>query len=133
LPDYGEDRIISSRLLIMQSKRLRLMSLRRRLAETGVAALQSRVDSLHAEAMQAQHQYRAAIMHWGSPEHADYWVVAYSRLIEIGNALTDKMRDAAATLPPHERYELAADIEMLEEIVRRWSESRRESMAATVA
>ena len=133
LPDYGLSKIITSRMLILQSKRLLLVSLRRRLAATGVGALKKRVDGLQAEAALAQHQYRDAILNWASPEDADYWVVAYSRLIEMGNVLTGKLRDASVVLPLEERGEVSADIEMLEEIVQSWTESRRESMAVTGA
>jgi len=132
-PDHGLSKIITSRMLILQSKRLLLVSLRRRLAATGVGALKKRVDGLQAEAALAQHQYRDAVLNWASPEDADYWVVAYTRLIEMGNVLSGKLRDAAVVLPVQERGEITADIEMLEEIVERWTESKRESMAVTVA
>jgi len=133
VPDHGLSKIITSRMLILQSKRLLLVSLRRRLAATGVAALKKRVDGLQAEASLAQHQYRDAILNWASPEDADYWVVAYSRLIEMGNVLSGKLRDAAVVLPLQERDEVSADIEMLDEILQSWTESRRESMGVTVA
>ena len=51
LPDHGLSKIITSRMLILQSKRLLLVSLRRRLAATGVGALKKRVDGLQAPAV----------------------------------------------------------------------------------
>jgi hypothetical protein len=60
-------------------------------------------------------------------------LIAYSRLIEMGNALTTKLRSSAPGLPEDERYELRADMEMLEGIVEGWTESKRRSMTVALA
>ena len=119
-----------SRLLILQSKRLLLHSLERRAGEVGMESLQGRVERMRLDASQAQHDYRAAVLRLGSPQHKDYWVIAYSRLIEMGQVLTGKLRAAALDLSPAERYEISADVEMLETVVDGWTESMRRSMTA---
>jgi hypothetical protein len=125
--------VIQSRLLILQSKRLMLNSLVRRLEETGLDSLRQRVEVLRLEAEMAQHEYRSSVLTYGSPEMIDYWIVAYSRLIEMGNTLATRLRDAVTDLPLSERYQASADVEMLEGIVERWQESMRLAMAKSVA
>jgi propanediol dehydratase small subunit len=125
--------IITSRLLVLQSKRLMLNTTQRRLDESGLDSLRSRVETLRMEADHAQHLYRSTLLAYGSPEHAEYWVVAYSRLIEMGNALKVRLHDAVLDLPLSERYQASADVEMLEEIVARWHESMRAAMTRSVA
>jgi hypothetical protein len=131
-PETAEQ-IIMSRLLILQSKRLLLNSTERLAEETGMQSLQARVDRLRREANQAQHDYRAAMLRLGSPQQRDYWLIAYGRLIEMGQVLTGKLRTAALDLSPAERYEVSADVEMLEAVVDGWIASLKRSMAAAVA
>jgi hypothetical protein len=127
------ERIINSKLLILQSKRLMLTSAERRLGDTGMQALQARVEQLRMETATAQHGYRSIVLQLGSPRQHDYWLIAYARLIEMGNALTTMLRRSAPGLPARERYELTADMEMLEGIVDRWTESKRRSMTVAQA
>jgi hypothetical protein len=105
----------------------------RRLMLEGKDSLRRRAENLRLEAEQARHAYRSAILEYGSPESSDYWIVAYSRLIEMGNTLTTRLRDAIIDLPLSERYQASADVEMLEEIVDRWRVSMRAAMAKSVA
>lgn len=127
------DQIINSKLLILQSKRLLLTSAERRLGDTGVQSLRARVEQLRTETATAQHGYRSSVLQLGSPRQRDYWLIAYSRLIEMGNALTTKLRNSAPGLPADERCELRADVEMLEGIVEGWTESKRRSMTVALA
>ena len=125
--------IVTARLLILQSKRLMLASLERRLADTRLQDLRARVEVLKGETAVAHHNYKHAMLQYGAPENADYWVVAYTRLVEVGNALAQKLTAAAALLPADEQYEASTDIEMLERIVGRWREAVRDAMAESVA
>jgi len=125
--------LITSRLLILQSKRLMLHSLQRRQDEGSRAELNERIEALQVQAERAQHAYRTYVLNWGTTRSSDYWVVAYSRLIEMGNALTTKLREATNDLAPAERYQVSADVEMLEEIVAAWGESLRTVMTTAVA
>lgn len=127
------DHIVRSRLLILQSKRLMLNTLQRRLKEHGYDVLKVRVAKLRSETATAQHLYRSSMLSWGSPQNPDYWLVAYGRLIEVGNVVVDRLRDATDQLPPAERYQVSADVEMLEHMISKWTEVMRESMSAAVA
>jgi hypothetical protein len=127
------NQIIMSRLLVMQSKRLMLTSAQRRLEKTESVSVEERVARLSRETEAANHAYRAAVLSLGSPDDRDYWVVAYGRLIDVGRTLAQRLRRATPDLPPAERYEVAADAEMLEEIVAGWSESMKGSMAGAIA
>ena len=129
--------IIKSRFLILQTKQLMLGSCERllderRLDETGSDALRRRVVQLRQDATRARHAYRAAMLQWGSADNPEYWVVAYGRLVDVGQALASKLRQAASQLPVHEGYEVAADADALEEIVADWTARMRRSMAQAV-
>ncbi|HKW06163.1 MAG TPA: hypothetical protein VJS19_01195 [Candidatus Dormibacteraeota bacterium] len=125
--------IISARLLVLQSKRLMLASLERRFADSRAQELRTRLEVLKGEAAVAHHNYKDAMLRYGAPDHAGYWLVAYTRLVEMGNALTQQLTAAVAELPADEQYEASTDIEMLERIVGRWREGVREAMAESVA
>jgi len=124
------DSLISSRLLVLQSKRLILASLERRLQRRALDSLRDRVRSLREETANAQERYSASILRWGSPEVPEYWPVAYSRLVETADRLYTKMRRAVVEMPPAERYQLAAEVEMLEVLVEGWRKSIRASVTA---
>jgi hypothetical protein len=125
--------MIQSRLLVLQSKRLMLNSCQRRLDAHGADTLRRRVEQLRRETDQAQYRYRTIMLAWGSAENADYWLVAYAKLIEMGNVLSARLRDATAELPPSERSQVSADVETLQGIVEDWTRRMRSSMSAAVA
>jgi len=127
------DSIITSRLLVLQSKRLMLAATERALQGSNAAGVRRRIEELRIETDAAQDRYRSAILAWASTEDIDYWVIAYSRLIEKGNVIVKKMREANLVLPPSERYQISAEIETMEHLVEDWTESLRRSMAAAVA
>ena len=122
--------LISARLLMLQSKRLILATLERRLTQRPLESLRGRVEHMRLETDTAQTGYSASMLRWGSPSTPDYWPVAYRRLVEMAEKLSAKLRRSAPDLPPAERYQLAAEVEMLEVLVDRWRESIRESIAA---
>jgi hypothetical protein len=74
------------------------------------------------------------MLEYGSPAvHHDFWTIAYGRLIEMGQALSAKLRSSVYSLPVAERYRVSADVEMLEEIVDRWTAAMRTAMVESVA
>jgi hypothetical protein len=125
--------IIQSRLLVLQTKRLMLSTYQRRLDEHGTEALRRRVEQLRTDTSHASHAYRSSVLQWGAADTSEYWLVAYGRLVEMGHALTNKLRAAADELPLHERYHVSADVEALEEIVEDWTRRMRRSMSEAVA
>ena len=130
--DAGES-LIMGRLLVLQSKRLMLNSLQRRLDEHGSDALKERVERLRVDVEMAQSSYRSTMLSWGSAETHGYWLVAYGRLIEVGNVVAARLRAAADDLPPAERYQVSAEVEMLEHMVANWTEAMRKAMIRAVA
>ena len=125
--------IVTSRFLVLQSKRLMLGSIQRRRDETS-QGLDARVERLRAEVDTAQHLYRVAMLQYGSPaQDQDFWLIAYGRLIEMVAALATKLRNAVGDLPIGDRYEASADVEVIEEILVHWNAALRAAMARAVA
>jgi len=125
--------LIVSRLLIVQSKRLILSVAQHQLRKKQSEELVRRVEKLLAQIASAQHEYSAAVLKYGSPETAGYWLVAYSRLIEKAGVLQHGLHRAAGELPVDERYEVSAEIEMLDGIIESWTRSMRKTMVEAVA
>lgn len=121
--------ICAARLLIMQSKRLMLTSVERRQRYSRVGHFDDQIARLRAETARAQHLYRASVLAWGPPDTSTYWTIAYSRLIEVGTVVVQRLRRAFPDLPPPERYHAAADVEALEGMLERWTAEKREGMA----
>jgi len=133
IPESAGEAIVSSRLLVLQSKRLLLASTENCLVAPGPEQLRERAGRLRTQTEDAQHAYRAALLKYGSPERPDYWVVAYTKLIEKGTALITKLQSAAQGLPTSERLKLDIEVEVLEDAVGQWRENVRASMAAATA
>jgi hypothetical protein len=129
----GADHVINARLLVLQSKRQMLRSLERRLDENENVTMRQRVERLRLEAGQAHNVYVGTVLRLGSTAEVEYWLIAYGRLVEMGNTLSATLRDAVPQLPAVERYEAASDVEMLEHLIGGWTESLRNAMAKAVA
>ena len=128
-PSIAES-LISARLLMMQSKRLLLAGVERRLGMPGREHLISDVDRLRAETENARENYCSYLLKWGSPEKPEYWSAAYGRLVNTADRLSGKLRRAAVDLPPEERYSVAAEVEMLESLLENWRESLRGAISS---
>jgi hypothetical protein len=133
LKEHSAKEIITSRLLVLQSKRLMLRNIERRLKQKNDDTILARKEKLRADVVHAHDLYRTTMLTLGSPEHAGYWVVAYSSLIGKANGLTAALRTASEELPVAERYEASSDVEMLEHIVGGWTQALRNAMAESVA
>jgi len=133
MPREPGQSIIMARLLILQSKRLMMSSCQRRLDGGGYESIRGRLERLRADVQSAQYLYRSAILSWESPENHEYWLTAYSRLIDIGHQVIDEMKGATVLLPSTERHEVAADVERLETMIKGWANSMKRTMTASVA
>jgi hypothetical protein len=122
--------LILARLLMLQSKRLILATLQRRLHNQQTESLLARVEHVRRETDDASDRYRDSMMTWGSPAIPDYWPVAYGRLVETADRLSAKLRRTAPDLPQADRFQLATDVEMLEVLAEGWRRSIRASMAS---
>jgi hypothetical protein len=121
--------LISARLLMLQSKRLILATLERRFRKEPLDGLRARVEQLRDETESAQDHYARSLLRWGTAQTPEFWPVAYHRLIEMADQLSTRLRRASAGVPPSARYELAAEVEMLETLVDDWRQSVRASVA----
>lgn len=124
--------LISSRLRILQSKRLRLNSvllLRKSSSEEKL----KRLERIRAEVERASENYQSIVLRLGSAQSGEYWLVAYSRLIASGSVLASKLRAAAIDLPAAERVQAVSEVEMLENLIQGWRAELRTSMVKAVA
>ena len=124
------EHVVQSRFLIMQSKRLLLMSAERRATLHGTERMRERLQRLRSESEVASDAYRQSVLALGSPKHPDYWPVAYSQMIQLGNRLSAKLRETAGAMPVSERPQMAADVKLLEQLVSGWTDSMRARIAA---
>ena len=122
--------LISACLLMLQSKRLILATLERRLKARPAESLRARVDRMRRETEAAHEQYSTWMLRWGSPESPQYWPVAYRRLVGTADQLSTKLRRVAADLPAEDHYELATEVEMIEALAEQWRKSIRASIVA---
>lgn len=126
--------IISSRFHILQSRRLILSSVHRILkGSTANADEVERLNRLKSATERAHQNYESTILRLGSPQIHDYWLVAYSRLIFSANSLVSMLRTSAADFSPAERYEMTLEVEGLEKLIQRWTDSLRKSLSEAVA
>ena len=122
--------LVSSRLLMLQSKRLILATLERRLRNRPLESMRARVVSLRAETEDAYEHYCLSLLRWGSAESPQYWPVAYGRLVDTAEKLSRRLRGVAHGLPASDRYQMATEVEMLEALAERWRQSVKASITA---
>jgi len=122
--------LVSSRLLMLQSKRLILATLERRWRNRPLESMRARVESMRTETEDAYEHYCLSLLKWGSAESQQYWPVAYGRLIETAEKLSRKLRGVSHELPASDQYQLATEVEMLDALVERWRKSIKGSMIA---
>ncbi len=122
--------LISSRLLMLQSRRLILASLERRFRKQPIESLRAKVDHTRQQTINAHERYCLSLLTWGTPDTPHYWPVAYGRLVDTADRLSNKLRGVAGELPYPDRYQAATDVEMLETLADRWRQSIRTSITA---
>ena len=122
--------LISSRLLMLQSRRLILASLERRFRKQPIESLRAKVDHTRQQTIHAHERYFLSLLTWGTPDTPHYWPVAYGRLVDTVDRLSNKLRGVAGELPYPDRYQAATDVEMLETLADRWRQSIRTSITA---
>jgi hypothetical protein len=120
--------IVSARLLVMQSKRLMLASIERRLTLDRSKILLERAKRLHTEADRAHRSYQASVLTWAPTDSSEYVLVAYDSLIEVAENLSTELRGSLDDLPPADRFEVGTEVEMLEGLIGRWRKVTRNAM-----
>lgn len=121
--------LITARLLMMQSKRLLLAGIERRLLRAGREQLHGRAERLRAETENAHESYCSSVLRWGSPDGREYWSAAYDRLVVTADRLSKKLREASSEMAPEDRYAAAAEVEVLETMAEDWRASLRGGFA----
>lgn len=112
--------IVTSRLLVLQSKRILLSSAERTLRERDRPELRARVDRLRGEATKAHEKYRRVVLDWAPADCAQFCSVAVGGSAEAVQSLADRLRGISEGLPLAEKLEFAGDIACLEQIAARW-------------
>lgn len=127
------DLIVTSRLLVLQTRRLLLAASQRKLLVTDAGHLRSEVARLKEAAAKAYEEYRKAVLAWAPPETAQFSMMAYATMIDGLEELAEKLHTSAQELPMQDRIELQADLVRLDEIIGRWRTSMLSSMGDPVA
>ena len=132
MPTVG-DSIVSARLLVVQSKRLMLSSLLRRFRLRGEDSLRKRTDRFRDEADRANRNYRSAVLNWGQATSPEFRLVAYGSLVDLAESLVLELRGTLGGLQPRDQFELATEVEVLENFIDQWRRNARPSATAAVA
>ena len=127
------DSIVSSRLLIVQSKRLMLSSVERRFRLNGGDSMRQRTERIRDETAEAHRTYRSAVLTWGQASSHEFRLVAYSSLANLGENLVLQMRDTIPGRSPGEQFSMAAEVEMLEDVIEQWRKKGRPQSSSVVA
>ncbi len=127
------DSIVSARLLVVQSKRLMLSSLLRRFRLRGERSLRERTDRFRDEADRANRNYRSAVLNWGQATSPEFRLVAYGSLVDLAESLVLELRGTMGGLQPRDQFELATEVEVLEDLINQWRRNARPSATAAVA
>ncbi|HEY6115863.1 MAG TPA: hypothetical protein VI172_07885 [Candidatus Dormibacteraeota bacterium] len=125
--------LLLGRQLVLQSKRLLLASNERRFRVREGEGLREAGERLRGEVDGAQSAYRSALVKLGSPSTPGYWPAAYSHLIERADHLSGRLKSAAADTPHAGRYEIAVEVELLDELIDEWRDSLRTSILEATA
>jgi len=132
MPTVG-DSIVSARLLVVQSKRLMLSSLLRRFRLRGERSLRERTDRFRDEADRANRSYRHAVLNWGQATSPEFRLVAYGSLVDLAESLVLELRGTIGGLKPRDQFELATEVEVLQDFIDQWRRNARPSATAAVA
>ncbi len=126
------EKIVTSRLLVLQSKRILLCNARtrQRIDATEQAAVD--IERLEAAVHEAWERYHEAVLHFASPQTPQYRLVAFSSLIARAELLQSKL-ESASELGGVDRHELHAEMRNLEQILSGWRANLRASMMAAPA
>lgn len=122
---FADTLIALSRMLVLESKLLLLYRAQRRFLAKQTDRNLKAVDNRHGEVRVAEAAVRAVRMEplaLRSPEHTS-WI--YSKLITRAANTRAGLAAICADLPPEERFQTAADIQMLEELIAQWTAEGR--------
>ena len=125
--------IVTSRLLIVQSKRLMLASAARRFGLHGGDSLEKRSEHFRTDTARAHKSYQAAVLTWGQTTSHEFRIVAYTSLIVLAEKLVFELRGTIGAMAAGDRVEMATEVEVLEDLIEEWRQSARPVATAAVA
>jgi hypothetical protein len=132
-PDPVSETIVSANLNVVQSKRLLLSSVERRHRLHGGKSLLARAEGLRGETDRAQRRYHSVVLRWAKPDSNQYRLVAYGNLIELADTLATELRLSLDELPLSDRFEVATEVEMLENLIDIWRDEQRTTLTSGAA
>lgn len=132
-PQPVSETLVSANLNVVQSKRMLLSSVERRHRLHGGKSLLARAEGLRGEIDQAQRHYHSVVLRWARPDSDQYWLVAYGNLIELADTLATELRLCLNELPLSDRFEVATEVEMLENLIDIWREEQRATLSSGTA
>jgi len=126
------DMIVSSKLLVLQSKRLLLTnaSVKRRMSGGEKSEAEARLEGAVQSALE---RYNSAVLTWSSAMTPQYRLVAYNSLIGKAERLRASLANPPGELSADDRREVLADLRALQHIIDGWRDIARSSMAEAVA
>lgn len=113
--------IVSSRMLILRSKLLMLGCAQRLFELTRDEDDLKRVEKLRTDLHSAETSFAAIETRTKSAGRSWNRSWIYSNLIEVAKTSMAKVLERHRKQPAAEKFELATDLQMLEELVERWS------------
>ncbi len=127
------DRIVTSKLLVLQSKRLLLTNASVKRQFSGGERSEAEVARLEGAVRDALERYNTAVLTWASAMTPQYRLVAYNSLIGKAERLRSALANPPGELPAADRREVLADLGVLQRIIDGWRDIARASMIAAVA
>jgi hypothetical protein len=131
--DHVRQNLVTSRLLILQSKRILLSRAHSRVDRQGGDQRRVDLEARETAVQQARERYNDAVLKWAPNESNQYRLVAYGSLIATAERLRAGLRQTTGALATADRLEAMADLRSLEAILEGWRGIARDSMATAVA
>ena len=122
--------IVNSKLLVLQSKQLLLMSAQARFKVSGQDRHSGRISQLESQVIDARERFGNAVLKWSEPSTPQYRLVAFGALVTTAERLRVSLRGAVAAMPGSDRAEIATDVTSLELIIAGWRDMIRGSIEA---
>jgi hypothetical protein len=122
----ASESIVASKMLVLRSKLLMLACAQRFFEQTRDEDDLKRIERLRTELHNAEMSFAAIEARSKSAERSSYRSWIYRSLIEVARTTLAKVRERHRKQTAAEKFELATDLQMLEELVERWSNAMRE-------
>ena len=113
--------VVVSKMLVFESKLLLLQRARRQFLGTNAANDLDRVERQRTDFHRAEVAFRAGSDNPRAFKSAKHGLWMYTRLVDRALATRKRWAAMCEAMPVEERFEVAADIQMLEELIAQWT------------